>query len=67
MRLANDIKSHTPQSDLSQSKKMVTMAIMVALGIILHGLEALLPSPPSIKLGLANLMTLGALVFLGFK
>ena len=60
---------HTPQTDdLPQSKKMMTMAIMVALGVILHRLEALLPLPsPWIKLGLANLMTLVALVFLGFK
>jgi heptaprenyl diphosphate synthase len=46
----------------------MTMAIMVTLGVILHRLEALLPLPfPWIKLGLANLMTLVALVFLGFK
>jgi heptaprenyl diphosphate synthase len=44
------------------------MAIMVALGVILHRLEAVLPLPsPCIKLGLANLMTLVALVFLRFK
>ena len=47
---------------------MMTIAIMVALGVILHRLEAHLPLPsPWIKLGLANLMTLVALVFLGFK
>ena len=47
---------------------MMTMAIMVVLGVILHRLEALLPLPsPWIKLGLANLMTLVSLVFLGFK
>jgi heptaprenyl diphosphate synthase len=52
----------------SESNKMMAMAIMVALGVILHRLEALLPLPsPWIKLGLANLMTLVALVFLGFK
>jgi uncharacterized membrane protein len=59
---------HTPQTDdLPQSKKMMTMAIMVALGVILHRLEALLLFLPSpwIKLGLANLMTLVALVFFG--
>ena len=57
--------SHPSQSE---SNKMMTMAIMVALGVILHRLEALLPLPsPWIKLGLANLMTLVALVFLGFK
>ena len=44
----------------------MVMAIMVALGVILHRLEALLPLPsPWIKLGLANLITLVALVFLG--
>ena len=46
----------------------MTLTIMVALRVILHRLEALLPLPsPWIKLGLANLMTLVALVFLGFK
>ena len=41
---------------------------MVALGVILHRLEALLPLPtPWVKLGLANLMTLMALVYLGTK
>jgi len=42
------------------------MALMVALGVILHRLEAMLPLPtPWIKLGLANLMTLMALIYLG--
>ena len=42
------------------------MAVMVALGITLHRLEALLSLPtPWIKLGLANLMTLMALIYLG--
>ena len=44
------------------------MALLVALGVILHRVEALLPLPaPWIKLGLANIMTLLALVFLGFR
>jgi heptaprenyl diphosphate synthase len=60
--------SPSPQSEFPKSNKMMAMAIMVALGVILHRLEALLPLPsPWIKLGLANLMTLVALVFLGFK
>ena len=43
---------------------MMVMAMMVALGVILHRLEALLPLPsPWIKLGLAKLMTLVALIF----
>ncbi|MDC1122246.1 Gx transporter family protein [Nitrospinaceae bacterium] len=37
---------------------------MLALGVILHCFEALLPLPsPWIKLGLAKLMTLVALIF----
>ncbi len=52
----------------SPEKKLVSMALLVALGVILHRVEALLPLPtPWIKLGLANIMTLLALVFLGFK
>ena len=58
--------SHSPQYDFPQNSKMMAIAIMVALGVILHRLEALLPLPsPSIKLGLVNLITLVALVFLG--
>ena len=47
-------------------KKVLSMAFFVALGVLLHRVEALLPLPsPWIKLGLANVMTLAALVFLG--
>ena len=39
--------------------------VMVALGIILHRLEALLPLPTSsVKLGLANQMNLMAITYL---
>ena len=42
--------------------------VMVALGIILHRLEALLPLPTKwVKLGLANLMTLMALIYFGTR
>ena len=44
------------------------MALMVALGVILHRLEALLPLPtPWVKVRLANLMTLMALIYLGTR
>ncbi len=53
---------------VTHNRKIVVMALMVALGVILHRLEALLPLPnPWVKLGLANLMTLMALVYLGSK
>ena len=54
--------------DSTYNQKIVIMALMVALGVILHRLEALLPLPtPWVKLGLANLMTLMALVYLGAR
>lgn len=44
------------------------MALLVALGAALHRIEALLPLPsPWIKLGLANIMTLIAIAFLGTR
>ncbi len=47
-------------------RERMLLAILVALGVILHRVETLLPLPtPWIKLGLANIMTLIALVFLG--
>lgn len=49
-------------------RRMATIALLVGLGVVLHRLEALLPLPtPWVKLGLANMMTLIALVFLGFR
>jgi heptaprenyl diphosphate synthase len=54
--------------DSTHDKKIVIMALMVALRVILHRLEALLPLPtPWVKLGLANLMTLVALFYLGTR
>ncbi|MEE9258658.1 MAG: Gx transporter family protein [Nitrospinaceae bacterium] len=48
--------------------RIAAMALLVAMGVVLHRLEALLPLPsPWIKLGLANIMTLIALVFMGIK
>ncbi len=53
---------------ITENRRIVIMALMVALGVILHRLEALLPLPtPWVKLGLANLMTLMALVYLGTR
>jgi heptaprenyl diphosphate synthase len=61
------MKPEMPDS-IAHNKRIVIMALMVALGVILHRLEALLPLPsPWIKLGLANLMTLMALVYLGSR
>ena len=60
--------SHPSNLIFSENNKIMAMAIMIARGVVLHRFEALLPLPsPWIKLGLANLMTLVALVYLGFK
>ena len=49
-------------------RRMAIIALLVGLGVVLHRLEALLPLPtPWVKLGLANIMALIALVFLGFR
>lgn len=49
-------------------KRIISMALLVAMGVVLHRVEALLPLPsPWVKLGLANIMTLIALVFLGIR
>ncbi len=49
-------------------RRLLAMGLLVALGVILHRAEALLPLPsPWVKLGLANIMTLLALVYLGFR
>ena len=68
MKQKNELMSHPANSIFSEKNKMMAMALMIAMGVILHRFEALLPLPsPWIKLGLANLMTLTALVFIGFK
>jgi len=47
-------------------RAILSMAILVALGVLLHRVEATLPIPsPWIKPGFANIMTLIALVLLG--
>ncbi len=50
------------------SRKLLSIALLAGLGVVLHRLEILLPLPsPWVKLGLANVMSLIALVFLGFR
>ena len=52
------------------TRKLTTIAVLVALAIVLHLFEALIPIPfpiPGVKLGLANIVTLLALVLFDFK
>lgn len=52
------------------TQKLTTIAVLVALAVVLHLFEALIPLPipiPGVKLGLANIITLLALVLFDFK
>ncbi len=52
---ADDIK-------LARARRQVFLALFIAIAVILHALETLLPTPvPWLRLGLANVMTLAAL------
>jgi heptaprenyl diphosphate synthase len=51
-------------------KKPATIAVLTAFATVLHIIEAFIPNPfpiPGIKLGLANIITLLALVIFDFK
>ena len=50
------------------NRKIAILSSIVALGVVLHRLEILIPLPsPWIKLGLANVMTLVTLIFFGLR
>lgn len=55
---------------MSRTRKMVLMGILVSQALILHLVERMIPVPvpvPGIKLGLANAISLMAIVFFGPK
>lgn len=57
-------------NDLTPTKKLAVIAMLVAQASVLHFLESLLPNPipiPGVKLGLANIITLVALAVFDFK
>ena len=50
------------------NRRIAILSLIVALGVVLHRLEILIPLPaPWIKLGLANVMTLVTLIFFGLR
>ena len=50
------------------NRRIAILSLIVALGVVLHRLETLIPLPaPWIKLGLANVMTLVTLIFFGLR
>ena len=58
--------SAVDREKLARARRQVFLALLVAIAIIMHILESLLPSPiPWLRLGLANIMTLSALYLYG--
>ena len=56
----------TTIEEIRINHRITTLSLIVALGVVLHRLEILIPLPsPWIKLGLANVMTLVTLIFFG--
>ena len=54
-----------PQA-LQRSRRQILLALLTALAVVLHTLEALLPSPaPWFRLGFANILTITALFLYG--
>ena len=54
--------------DTKINDRIIILSLIVALGVVLHRLEILIPLPsPWIKLGLANVMTLVTLIFFGLR
>jgi len=53
-----------------KTKKLVLMGLFVSMALALHIVESMIPVPfitPGAKLGLANIITLTALMYFGFK
>lgn len=55
---------------MANTKKLTIISVLIAQAIVLHLFESLIPIPipiPGVKLGLANIITLLALVLFDFK
>lgn len=56
------------QTSLQSTRNVVLLSLLVALAIALRGLETLIPNPlPWVRIGLANIMTLLAILLFGLK
>ena len=55
-------------NSMRHTRNLVLLSLLVALAIALRGLEALIPNPlPWVRIGLANIMTLLAILLFGLK
>jgi heptaprenyl diphosphate synthase len=56
------------RNSLQTTRNLVLLSLLVALAIAVRGLEALVPNPlPWVRIGLANIMTLLAILLFGLK
>jgi len=53
---------------MDETRDIVLLSLLVALAIVLRGIEGLIPNPlPWVRIGLANIMTLLAILLFGVK
>ena len=53
---------------MKETRDIVLLSLLVALAIVLRGIEGLIPNPlPWVRIGLANIMTLLAILLFGIK
>ena len=53
---------------MKTTRDLVLLSLLIALSIVLRGVEALIPNPlPWLRIGLANIMTLLAIMLFGLK
>lgn len=55
---------------MNSTKKFVVLGLLISQALVLHIIEGFLPIPfvaPGAKLGLANIVTLSAIILFGFK
>ena len=58
----------TEVNEVNKDRKVYKIALLVALACVLQIAESLIPHPiPGLRLGLANMLTLTAMVVLGFR
>ncbi len=59
---------HNFDNSMRYTRNLVLLSLLVALAIAAHGFEALIPNPlPWVRVGLANIMTLLAILLFGLK
>jgi heptaprenyl diphosphate synthase len=60
--------SNTTATPGHDTRKLVLLSLLVALAIVLRGMEGLIPNPlPWVRIGFANIMTLLAILLFGLR